>query len=130
VRTDRLQSAGTDRPQSRWRTVADTGDIGPPGGRDQTGPDPWEDEEPTFAKSPLRHVKNVTTPLLLVHSLEDLRCWHVEAIQFFTALRYYGKKAEMVLFPKENHDLSRGGKPKHRVARLHASLRWFGTHLS
>src|SRR5206468_11228332 len=123
-------AAVADCSSSSCRTFCGTSDIGPSCRRDQIGADPWDDEEATLPKSPLRHVKNVTTPLLLVHSLEHLRCWHVEAIQIFKALRYYGKKAEMVLFPKENHDLSRGGKPKHRVARLHASLRWFGTHLS
>src|SRR2546429_417321 len=130
TQTDRFKAAVTDRSISSWWTFWGTSDIGPSFGRDQIGADPWDDEEAALAKSPLRHVKNVTTPLLLVHSLEDLRCWHVETIQFFTALRYYGKEAEMVLFPKENHDLSRGGKPKHRVARLHAYLRWFDTHLS
>ncbi|HWM52850.1 MAG TPA: S9 family peptidase [Thermoplasmata archaeon] len=129
TQTDRFKAAVTDRSISSWWTFWGTSDIGPYFGRDQVGVDPWDDEEATLAKSPLRYVKNVSTPLLLVHSLEDYRCWHVEAIQFFTALKYYGKEAEMVLFPKENHDLSRAGKPKHRVARLHAYLRWFATHL-
>ena len=128
--TDRFKAAVTDRSISSWWTFWGTSDIGPYFGRDQTGVDPWDDEETTLAKSPLRYVRNVTTPLLLVHSFEDLRCWHVEAIQFFTALKYYGKEAEMVLFPKENHDLSRAGKPKHRVARLRAYLRWFDAHLA
>jgi dipeptidyl aminopeptidase/acylaminoacyl peptidase len=65
-----------------------------------------------------------------VHSFDDLRCWHVEALQMFTALKHYGKEVEMFLVPKENHDLSRGGKPKHRVARLKAYLRWFDAHLT
>jgi len=129
TQTDRFKAAVTDRSISSWWTFWGTSDIGPYFGRDQVGIDPWDDEETTLAKSPLRYVKNVSTPLLLVHSLEDYRCWHVEAIQFFTALKYYGKKAELVLFPKENHDLSRAGKPKHRIARLHAYLRWFASHL-
>jgi dipeptidyl aminopeptidase/acylaminoacyl peptidase len=128
--TDRFRAAVTDRSVSSWWTFWGTSDIGPYFGRDQIGADPWDDEETTHAKSPLRYVKNVTTPLLLVHSLEDYRCWQVEAIQFFTALKYYGKEAEMFLVPKENHDLSRAGKPKHRVARLKAYLRWFETHLA
>jgi dipeptidyl aminopeptidase/acylaminoacyl peptidase len=53
----------------------------------------------------------------------------VEGLQFYTALKYLGKEAEMVLFPGENHDLSRTGKPKHRVARLKHYLRWFEEHL-
>jgi dipeptidyl aminopeptidase/acylaminoacyl peptidase len=61
--------------------------------------------------------------------MEDYRCWMVEGIQFFTALKKLGKEAEMVLFPGENHDLSRVGKPKHRVARLEHYLRWLDGHL-
>jgi acylaminoacyl-peptidase len=130
TQTDRFRAAVTDRSISNWWTFWGTSDIGPYFGRDQIGTDPWDNEETTLAKSPLRYAKRVTTPLMLVHSFEDYRCWQVEAIQFFTALKYYGKEAEMVLFPKENHELSRAGKPKHRVARLKAYLRWFDTHLA
>src|SRR6266480_4317196 len=86
TQTDRFKAAVTDRSISSWWTFWGTSDIGPSFGRDQVGVDPWDDEETTLAKSPLRYVKNVSTPLLLVHSLEDYRCWHVEAIQFFTLL--------------------------------------------
>jgi dipeptidyl aminopeptidase/acylaminoacyl peptidase len=130
TQTDRFKAAVTDRSISNWWTFWGTSDIGPYFEKDQIGMDPWEKEELVLAKSPIRYVKNVTTPLMIVHSFEDYRCWMVEAIQFFTALKYHGKEAELVLFPKENHDLSRGGKPKHRVARLQAYLRWFDTHLT
>lgn len=130
TQTDRFRAAVTDRSISSWWTFWGTSDIGPHFTRDQIGVDPWDDEGATMAKSPLRYAKDVKTPLMLVHSFEDYRCWQVEAIQFFTALKYYGKEAEMVLFPKENHDLSRAGKPKHRIARLKAYLRWFDTHLA
>ena len=128
--TTRFQAAVTDRSIANWWTFWATSDIGPHFTKDQVGVDPWDDEETTLAKSPIRYVKKVTTPLLIVHSFEDLRCWHVEALQMFTALKYYGKEVEMFLVPKENHDLSRGGKPKHRVARLKAYLGWFEKHLA
>ncbi len=127
--TTRFQAAVTDRSIANWWTFWATSDIGPSFTKDQVGMDPWDDEETTMAKSPIRYVKNVTTPLLIVHSFDDLRCWHVEALQMFTALKYYGKEVEMVLVPKESHELSRGGKPKHRVARLKAYLGWFDKHL-
>ncbi len=127
--TTRFRAAVTDRSIANWWTFWATSDIGPHFTKDQIGVDPWDDEETTMAKSPIRYVRKVTTPLLIVHSFEDLRCWHVEALQMYTALRYHGKEAEMFLVPKENHDLSRGGKPKHRVARLKAYLRWFDAHL-
>ena len=128
--TGRFKAAVTDRSIANWWTFWATSDIGPYFTKDQIGMDPWDDEETTIAKSPIRYVKNATTPLLIVHSFDDLRCWHVEALQMFTALKHHGKEVEMVLVPKENHDLSRGGKPKHRVARLKAYLRWFDAHLA
>lgn len=127
--TTRFKAAVTDRSIANWWTFWATSDIGPHFTKDQIGVDPWEDEETTMAKSPIRYIHKVTTPLLIVHSYDDLRCWHVEALQMFMGLKHQGKEAEMVLFPKENHDLSRGGKPKHRVARLKAYLRWFDAHL-
>ena len=36
----------------------------------------------------------------------------------------------MVRFPDENHDLSRSGKPWHRVERLQHIVGWFDRFLS
>ncbi len=127
--TDRFRAAVTDRSISSWISMWGTSDIGPYFTDDQIGGDPWQAEEKLLNDSPLRYAPNVKTPLLLVHSMEDYRCWMVEGIQFFTALKRLGKEAELVLFPGENHDLSRVGKPKHRVARLDHYVRWFDTHL-
>ena len=128
--TDRFKAAVSDRSISSWVSMWGTSDIGPHFTSDQIGGDPWTSEEKLLADSPLRYVPNVKTPVLLVHSMEDYRCWMVEAVQFFTALKKSGKEAELVLFPEENHDLSRVGKPKHRVTRLEHYLRWFGLHLA
>ncbi|MFP3297247.1 MAG: prolyl oligopeptidase family serine peptidase [Vulcanisaeta sp.] len=40
-----------------------------------------------------------------------------------------GKEVRMVVFPGENHDLSRFGKPNHRVVRLRSIVDWFGEKL-
>jgi len=80
-------------------------------------------------KSPLIYSENVNTPILILHSLEDYRCHYVEALQFFIALKQLGKNVRMVLVPGENHDLSRTGKPKHRVERLKIIVEWFDKHL-
>jgi dipeptidyl aminopeptidase/acylaminoacyl peptidase len=36
----------------------------------------------------------------------------------------------MVLFKGENHELSRGGKPAHRVRRLQEITGWMDKHLN
>ncbi|HAX26138.1 MAG TPA: hypothetical protein DCX80_14040, partial [Chloroflexi bacterium] len=51
--------------------------------------------------SPLTWVKNVNTPLLIVHSENDLRCPIGQAEELFTALRKLGKTTEFVRFPNE-----------------------------
>ena len=127
--TTRFKAAVTDRSIASWISFWGTSDIGPHFTEDQVGGDPWNSEEKLLNDSPLRYVPNVETPLMLVHSMEDYRCWMVEGLQFFSALKRLGKEAELVLFPEENHDLSRVGKPKHRVQRLKHYIRWFDEHL-
>ncbi len=127
--TTRFRAAVTDRSIASWISFWGTSDIGPHFTEDQIGGDPWNSEEKLLNDSPLRYVSNVETPLMLVHSMEDYRCWMVEGLEFFTALKKHGKEAELVLFPGENHDLSRVGKPTHRVARLGHYIRWFDEHL-
>ncbi len=127
--TDRFKAAVSDRSIASWASFWGTSDIGPHFTEDQVGGDPWNAEEKLMNDSPIRYIKNVKTPTMIVHSMEDYRCWMVEGIQFFTALKKHGQEAELVLFPGENHDLSRVGKPKHRVARLRHYIRWFDAHL-
>lgn len=127
--TKRFRAAVTDRSISSWTSFWGTSDIGPYFTEDQVGGDPWDAEEKLLKDSPLRYAPSVETPLMLVHSMEDYRCWMVEGLLFFSALKKLGKEAELVLFPEENHDLSRVGKPKHRVQRLNHYIRWFDTHL-
>ena len=47
----------------------------------------------------------------------------------FTALKYYGVESRICLFKGENHDLSRSGKPKHRLRRLKEITDWFEKYL-
>ncbi|MCL6551750.1 MAG: S9 family peptidase [Firmicutes bacterium] len=91
--------------------------------------DPWE--HPTFywERSPLAYVQRITTPLLILHSEQDLRCPIGEAEQLFTALKKLGRDVVFVRFPDESHDLSRSGQPAHRVERLRLILDWFNRYL-
>jgi dipeptidyl aminopeptidase/acylaminoacyl peptidase len=127
--TTRFRAAVTDRSIASWTSFWGTSDIGPYFTEDQIGGDPWNSTEKLGNDSPLSYAPKVETPLMVVHSMEDYRCPMVEGLEFFTALKKLGKEAELVLFPGENHDLSRVGKPKHRVSRLSHYIRWFDGHL-
>ena len=74
--------------------------------------------------SPLKYADKVTTPLLFIHSDEDFRCPISEGLQFYTALADRGVPVRMCWFKGENHELSRSGKPLHRVRRLEEITEW------
>ena len=80
-------------------------------------------------RSPLKYADKCVTPTLFIQSDEDYRCWMCDAIQMFTALRMHGCPTRMCLFHGENHELSRNGKPKHRIRRLKEITDWFDTYL-
>ena len=127
--TDRFKAAVTQRSICNWISFYGTTDIGFWFTKDQIGDEPWRDLEKLWEKSPLKYVENVKTPLLIIHSVEDYRCWLDQALQMFTALKALGKNVELAVFPGENHDLSRRGKPKHRIERLKRILGWFEKYL-
>lgn len=87
------------------------------------------DRELMDAQSPQAVVGQVTTPTLVLHSEEDWRCPLPQAERYFAALKRQGTEAELLVFPGENHELSRSGRPRHRVQRFEAILDWWGRHL-
>lgn len=129
--TDRFAAAVTQRSISDWISKFGTTDIGFYFNSEMIGcgQPPWKNPQAYLEKSPIMHVENAKTPTLIIHSMEDYRCWLDQAIEFFTALKLKGVETRLVLFPGENHELSRSGKPKHRVERLKHITRWFLKHL-
>jgi dipeptidyl aminopeptidase/acylaminoacyl peptidase len=81
-------------------------------------------------RSPLKYAKNVTTPTLILHSDADYRVPIEQGEQWFRALKHYGKTAEIVFFPRENHNLTRTGEPKHLVESMNWQLYWFDRYIN
>jgi dipeptidyl aminopeptidase/acylaminoacyl peptidase len=87
---------------------------------------PWEYEADFKEHSPITYVKQITTPLMLIEGESDFRTPPAYGgEQMFRALKYLNKTAVMVRFPGETHELSRSGKPVHRVERLDHIVAWF-----
>ncbi len=87
------------------------------------------DPEGWPAQNPLSFADQITMPMLIIHSEHDWRCPVEQAQRLFVALRLRGVPAEMLLFPGEGHELSRAGRPSHRLARFEAILDWWASHL-
>jgi len=89
----------------------------------------WEDPDLYRRFSPITYVRDMQTPVLILHSEEDIRCPIEQGEQLFVALKQLGRETVFVRFPGENHDLSRSGKPSHRLQRFRHILDWFNAHL-
>ena len=85
--------------------------------------------EQMAAQSPMARVDQVRTPSLVIHSEEDLRCPVEQGQRYFTALKQLGVEAAFLVFPGENHELSRSGTPHHRKQRFDEILQWWSRFL-
>lgn len=77
-----------------------------------------DDVEALLRQSPLTYAKHIRTPVLILHSEDDLRCPISQAEQLFVVLKRLERDVEFVRFPDENHELSRSGRPSHRIDRF------------
>jgi dipeptidyl aminopeptidase/acylaminoacyl peptidase len=91
---------------------------------------PWEDPADFAARSPITYVTRIKTPLMLIEGESDYRTPPgAGGEQMFRALKYLKRPVVMVRFPGESHELSRSGKPWHRVERLRHIVGWFDKYL-
>jgi len=89
-----------------------------------------DDPDEFMRMSPITYVKDLNTPLLILHSEEDLRCPVDQASQLFVACQLLGKEdVEYYLFPGETHELSRSGSPIHRKQRAELIIDFFDRYL-
>lgn len=79
-----------------------------------------------WSRSPIAHVSQVKTPTLLVHGMEDKLAPPGQAIEFYTALRYYRVPAELVLYPREPHGFT---ERPHQVDLLERIAAWVDRYL-
>lgn len=126
---DRFKAAVTDRCVSNLASMYGASDVGWELGDDDFEGVPWEDLDRLMQHSPITFVKNMHTPLLIIHSEQDLRCGIEQAEQLFTALKCLGREVRFLRFEGQSHGLSRGGHPRLRLERLRHGLSWFEQHL-
>ena len=127
--TDRFCAAASQRSISNWISMTFVSDIGIFFDSDQCGGRDCFDFEKQWSSSPLRYVKGAKTPTLFIHSDEDYRCPVDQGIQMMNALAAQNVETRIVIFHGENHELSRSGKPAHRLRRLREITEWFEKHI-
>jgi len=126
--TNKFKAAVTQRSISNWVSFFGVSDIGYYFNDWQHNVD-ITDVNKLWEISPLKYAGNIETPLLILHSENDLRCPIEQAQQLYITLKSMGKETEFVRFPDANHNLSRTGTPNLRIARLDEITNWFAKYL-
>ena len=91
---------------------------------------PFEDPADYVKRSPITYVDKIQTPLMFILGEEDYRTPPAAGgEELFRALKYLKRPTVMVRFPGESHELSRSGRPWHRVERLQHIVGWFDKYL-
>lgn len=127
--SDRYKAALVERAVTNWESFAGTSDIGTFFLPIIVHATLEDDVDELRRQSPMAYANNINTPTLILHSEEDWRCPIEQAEQLFAVLRRRGVDVTLARFPGENHELSRSGKPSHRVERMALVHGFFNAHV-
>jgi dipeptidyl aminopeptidase/acylaminoacyl peptidase len=83
---------------------------------------PWDNYDLLWKYSPIRYVKNVSTPTMFIHGEQDNDVHITQAEEMYMALKRRGIETVMVRYPREGHGLR---EPAHRLDQITRMLAWF-----
>ena len=122
--TDRFKAAAAQRTWIDPATSYGTGDMGFMSGSGQTD---FRAYMLNRAKgSVLRDIQKLNTPTLILHGEKDVRCGEEQADQLFNMIRAIRLEVpcRLVVFPGENHSLTRTGLMHSRIRHM-LEIRWW-----
>lgn len=86
----------------------------------------WEDEEAYRRNSPVFHIENMNTPLLMAQGTEDGAVDFNQGVEFYNAARRAGKDFVFLVYNDENH----GFRQEENQLDYHRRIvEWFGHYL-
>jgi dipeptidyl aminopeptidase/acylaminoacyl peptidase len=93
----------------------------------ELGGTPYDSLEEFWRRSPVAHLPNVTTPVLIEHHEGDLRCPIGQAEELFQHLKILGKEVEFIRYPGGFHTLE-FHTPAQEADYVRRQLEWFERH--
>jgi acylaminoacyl-peptidase len=128
--TDRFRCGVAINALSNLVSFWGTSDIGPLWTRDQIGGEVWEMPDVYARLSPLTYVREIRTPLLLLHAENDYRVPIEQSEQMFSALEVLGQEVELIRIPDASHGLAAASHARHRIARWELAKEWFDRYFA
>ncbi|MCP4895835.1 MAG: S9 family peptidase, partial [bacterium] len=87
---------------------------------------PYENLDLFTERSPVTHVKNATTPTLILCGENDDIDPVEQCTQFYRGLKRYGVETELVIYPREGHGIR---EEKHQIDLLNRMIDWYEKYL-
>lgn len=87
---------------------------------------PWDATDLYWDRSPMKYVKNVKTPTMIMHGQVDTRVPIAQAQEFYMALKEMNVPVEFVVYPRENHGFT---EPRHQMDRVRRYVKFFAKYL-
>lgn len=85
------------------------------------------DDPAVYEKSsPIRFIKNVKTPTLVIAGERDAECPSSQSYEFWHALKTLGVSTQLIVYPGEGHLFI---KPEYQVDRMDQTVGWFDKYL-
>jgi len=88
---------------------------------DYFGGEPWQQFDGFQKHSPITHVKQVTTPTLILHGEADVRVPTSQGYEYYHALKRQGVTTKMVVYPRQPHGPN---EPKFVLDIMQRHLDW------
>ncbi|MCY3705125.1 MAG: prolyl oligopeptidase family serine peptidase [Gammaproteobacteria bacterium] len=86
----------------------------------------WEDWDSYFNNSPVHHIENLDTPLLMMFGTEDGAVEFNQGVEFYNAARRAAKHMVLLVYEGENHGLA---EEPNQLDYQNRILEWFGHYL-
>ena len=122
--TRRFKAALIGAPVANHLSMVGTSDI-PHFSQYEIGGTQHDNRDEWVRRSPLTHLPNCTTPVLIEHHEGDLRCPIGQAEEIFAALKLAGKEVEFLRYPGGFHGFD-SHAPSQTVDAMQRSIAWFG----
>ncbi len=78
----------------------------------------WDNWDAYKRNSPIYYIKNVQTPLLLLHNDKDGAVDYTQGIEYYNGLRRLGKPVTMITYKGENHGIVKEANRKDYAVRM------------
>jgi dipeptidyl aminopeptidase/acylaminoacyl peptidase len=125
TQTQRFKAAAAGAPVTNLMSFTTTADI--PGFiPSYFGAQPWDDIAIYQKHSPMFHVKNVSTPTLVIHGEADIRVPISQGAEFHHALRQRNIPTRMLIMPRQPHNPI---EPRMVLVTMKANLEWMEKYL-